>query len=124
MLAIYHTLYYGVITNLQTLIPFKLSYRLLGKNMSTRNQINRLHGRTERFRGDRTNPALAALMAVRMRTVRRVLVALSVDLEMQLDHITERFNASAEDLLAVRFGANALAIVTGEQKLEYGVFVI
>jgi hypothetical protein len=43
---------------------------------------------------------------------------------MQLDHITERFNASAEDLLAVRFGANALAIVTGEQKLEYGVFVI
>jgi hypothetical protein len=92
--------------------------------MSARNQINRLHSGTERLRRDRTDPALAALVAVRMRAVRGVLAALSVDLEMKLNYIPERPDPSAQDLLAVGFGADAFAVVAGEQELEDRVFVV
>jgi hypothetical protein len=123
MLASHHTLYREN-TNLQALIPFKLPNRLLRKDMSARNQINRLHSGTERLCRDRTDPALAALVAVRMRAVRGVLAALSVDLEMKLNYIPERLDPPAQDLLAVGFGADAFAVVAGEQELEDGVFVV
>lgn len=92
--------------------------------MSARHQIDGLHIRAQRLRGDRTDPAFAALVAGDMRMVRRVLIKLGIKLKVQLDHIAERLNSTAQDLLAVGLGADALGVVLAEQELQHSVFVI
>lgn len=92
--------------------------------MSTRHQIYRLHIRAQRLRSDRTDPALAALVAGDMRMVGRMLIKLGVNLKVQLDHIAERLDPVAQDLLAVGLGADALGVVLAEQELQHGVFVV
>lgn len=109
--------------HLQTLVAFKLLDSLLRKYMSTRHQIHRLHTWAQRLRGDRADPALAAL-AGRISTAGRVLSELGIDFELYLDHISERLHSPAQDLFAIGLGADALDIVAGEQELEYSVLVV
>lgn len=53
-----------------------------------------------------------------------MLIQLGVNLKVQLDHITQGLDPPTEDLFAVGLGADALGVVSAEQKLEYGVFVV
>lgn len=50
--------------------------------------------------------------------------ALGVNLKLQLDHIAQSLNTTAEDLLTVCLGADPLRLVAGEEELEDGVFVV
>lgn len=88
--------------------------------MAAGNQINRLHIRTQLLRGNGTDPSFPFLMLVR----RRVVLALGVDFEVQLDHIPQSFHATTEDFLAVGFGADAVGFVTGQEEFQDGVFIV
>lgn len=92
--------------------------------MPAGNQIHRLNGRPELFRGDGTDPALARLV----RVGGDGLTALGVDFELQLDDIAQALDAAAEDGLAVGLGADpapaAFAFVAGEEELQDSVFVV
>lgn len=92
--------------------------------MSTWHQVNRLDIRTQWLGGNGTDPALPALMARYMRMIRRMFIQLGINLKVKLDHIPERFDPSTENLFAVGLGADALGVVSAEQELEHGVFVV
>jgi hypothetical protein len=62
--------------------------------MATWHKVDRLHAGAKRLSGDRTNPALAALMTVRINLIRRVLSALSINLKVKLDDIPKSLHSS------------------------------
>ena len=111
-------------THLQALIALKLTNSLLGKDMPTWHEVDRLDTGAQRLRGDGANPALAAFMAMRIGAVGGVLGALSINFELKFNHIPERLHAAAKDFLAVGLGADALDIIARKQELEHGIFVV
>ena len=91
--------------------------------MPTRNQINRLNIRPQLLRRNGTNPTLPLLMR-RIRSRNNMIHTLSVNLKLQLDDIAQSLDTAAEDLLAVRLGADTFRLVAGEEELEDGIFVV
>jgi hypothetical protein len=82
--------------------------------MSAGHEVDSLHAWSNWLCGNRADPALAALVSVRIDAVRRVLAQLGVNFEVKLDHVAERLYSAAQDLLAVGLGADALTIVSGK----------
>jgi hypothetical protein len=92
--------------------------------MAAGNEIDSLHARTNWLCGDRADPALAALVSVRIDAVRRMFAQFGVNFEVKLDDVAERLYSAAQDFFAVGLGADPLTIVSGEQELKHCVLVV
>lgn len=106
-------------TYLQALILLQLANRLLREHMTARDEVDRLNAGTELLGRHGTDPALASI-----KLMTRMLLALRINLELQLHHVAQSLNPSTQELFAVGPGADALGLFAGEEELQNGVFVV